>query len=185
MRKIIVSNYVSLDGFFAGPNGEYDWFVWNEETEAYAVNLLHTVDTLMFGRVTYEMMADYWPKATSPPESQEIIAAMNNLPKIVFSGTLEKTGWNNTRLINSITPEQIREIKNQPGKDIVIFGSGRIVSALTDLGLVDEYHILLNPVILGDGKTMFQQITNRTARLKLMVSKPLSSGVVILIYRQA
>jgi dihydrofolate reductase len=98
MRKIIVSNYVSLDGFFAGPNGEYDWFVWDEETAEYVKEMLASIDTLLFGRVTYELMASYWPTASPPTEDPVIIDAMNNLPKIVFSRTLEKVEWNNSCL---------------------------------------------------------------------------------------
>jgi dihydrofolate reductase len=98
MRKIIVSNYVTLDGFFAGPQGEIDWFVWNEETAEYSKELLQAIDTILFGRVTYELMAGYWPTAAAAAEDPAIVEAMNNLPKVVFSRTLEKVEWNNAKL---------------------------------------------------------------------------------------
>ncbi len=134
MRKIIASEMVTLDGFFAGPNGEIDWFVWNEEMAKYAIDLVSTVDTILFGRVTYELMASYWPSASPPTEDPIIIDKMNNLPKIVFSNTLERVEWKNTRLIKQVTAEEILKMKNQPGKNMVIYGSGSIVPSLMNLG---------------------------------------------------
>jgi dihydrofolate reductase len=130
MRKIIVSNCVTLDGFFAGPNGEYDWFVWDEETAKYSRELLGSIDTILFGRVTYDLMAGYWPTASAPAEDPVIIDAMNNLKKVVFSRTLEKVKWRNSRLVKENIENEAAELKQQPGKDIVIFGSGSIVSTL-------------------------------------------------------
>ena len=130
MRKIIVSNLVALDGFFAGPNGEIDWFIWDEETTEYIKGLMSSLDAILFGRATYELMADYWPKASPPEEDPIIIEFMNNAPKIVFSRTLEKVEWNNSRLVKDNIVEEVEKLKQQPGKDMVIFGSGSIVSAL-------------------------------------------------------
>ena len=181
MRKIIVSNYVSLDGFFAGPDGEIDWFVWDEETAEYSKEMLGSIDTLLFGRVTYELMAGYWPTASAPTEDPVIIYAMNNLPKIVFSRTLEKVEWNNSRLVKDNIVQEVARLKQQPGKDMVIFGSGSIVSTFTKLGLIDEYHIFVNPVVLGSGKPLFKDIRDKM-NLKLLKTKAFKSGVVLLSY---
>ncbi|MGE5893446.1 MAG: dihydrofolate reductase family protein [bacterium] len=185
MRKIIVSNYVSLDGFIAGPEGEIDWFVWDEEMAKYSRDLLYSIDTLLFGRVTYELMAGYWPTASPPSEEQVIIDAMNNLPKIVFSRTLARADWTNTTLVKEINKEEILKMKQQPGMDMVIFGSGSIVSAFSQLALIDEYRIIVNPVVLGRGKPFFKDIRERI-NLKLLKTKTFSSnGNVVLYYGQA
>ena len=185
MRKIIVSNYVSLDGFIAGPDGEIDWFIWDEEMAKYSRDLLYSIDTLLFGRVTYELMAGYWPTASPPSEDQAIIDAMNSLPKIVFSRTLARADWTNTTLVKEINKEEILKMKQQPGMDMVIFGSGSIVSTFAQLGLIDEYRIIVNPVVLGRGKPLFKDIRDRI-NLRLLKTKAFSSnGNVILYYGQA
>jgi dihydrofolate reductase len=179
MRKIIVSNYVSLDGFFAGPNGEIDWFVWDEETAQYSRELAASIDTILFGRVTYKLMADYWPTVTT--EDPIITDYMNNSLKIVFSRTLEKADWNNTRLLREINAEQILDMKEQPGKDIVIYGSGSLVSTLAQSGLIDDYRIFVNPVVLGRGKHLFAGLKERL-KLNLLRTKTFQCGVVLLHY---
>ncbi len=184
MRKIIVSNYVTLDGFFAGPSGEYDWFVWSEEIAEYSKLLLLSIDTILFGRVTYELMAGYWPTASPKTEDSVIIDAMNNLPKIVFSKSLEKVAWKNSLLVKGDIGEEIAKLKQQPGKDMVIFGSGGIVSTLAQLGLIDEYRIFVNPIVLGSGKPLFKGIKNRI-NLKHLETKTFHNGVVLLCYQPA
>jgi dihydrofolate reductase len=181
VRKVIVSNYISLDGFFAGPNGEYDWFVWDEETAEYVKEMLRSIDTLLFGRVTYELMAGYWPTASPPTENPVIIDAMNNLPKIVFSKTLEKVEWNNSRLVKDNIVQEVARLKERPGKDMVIFGSGSIVSAFTQSGLIDDYRVFINPVVLGSGKPLFKDLKERL-KLKLINTKTFQCGVVLLQY---
>ncbi|MBI5585183.1 MAG: dihydrofolate reductase family protein [Deltaproteobacteria bacterium] len=179
MRKIIVSNYVSLDGFFAGPNGEIDWFVWDEETEGYAIKLAASIDTILFGRVTYELMAGYWP--TVATENPVITDYMNNTPKIVFSRSLNKADWRNTRILKEIDPQEIRNLKGQAGKDLVIYGSGRLVATLAQAGLIDDYRIFVNPVVLGNGKHLFAGLQERL-KLKLLSTKTFRCGVVLLHY---
>jgi len=179
MEKIIVSNYVTIDGFFAGPNGEIDWFVWDEETAEYSKELLGSIGTILFGRVTYELMASYWPTATT--EDPVITEYMNNSPKIVFSHTLEKADWKNTRLVKEINQEQILSMKKQPGKDMVIYGSGSLVSIFTQSGLIDDYRIFVNPVVLGSGKPLFKGLNERL-KLKLLGTKTFHCGVVLLHY---
>ncbi len=182
MRKIIASEMVTVDGCFAGPNGEIDWFVYNKEIEKYGIELARTVDTILFGRVTYEMMASYWPSAPAAANDQIVIDQMNNSPKIVFSKKLRKAGWKNTRVINEINAEEISEMKKTPGKDLVIYGSGSIVSAFANLGLIDEYHLFVNPVALGKGKPLFKDLNDRH-ELKLLKIREFSNGVVLLHYQ--
>ena len=179
MRKIIVSNYVSLDGFFAGPNGEIDWFVWDEETAKYSRGLAASIDTILFGRVTYELMAGYWP--TIATEDPVITEYMNHSPKIVFSRTLEKADWKNTKLIKELNKEEILNLKKQPGKDMVIYGSGSIVSTLAKWGLIDDYRLFVNPVVLGSGKPLFKGLDGKL-QLKLFSTKTFHCGVVLLHY---
>jgi dihydrofolate reductase len=185
MRKVILSNSVTLDGFFEGPNKELDWHIVDEDSHQYAIDLLSDVDALLFGRVTYQLMADYWPAAATNPSSSksdlEIADKMNNLPKIVFSKTLQEVKWNNSRLVKENIAEEISKMKQQSGKDMVIFGSGSIVSTFMQHGLIDEYRIIVNPVVLGNGNPLFKGI-NGKQNLKLLRTKEFSSGKVILYY---
>jgi len=185
MRKVILSNMVTLDGFFEGPNKELDWHIVDEEFNKYAIDLLSNVDALLFGRVTYQLMADYWPAAatntSTSKDDLEIADKMNNLSKIVFSKTLQEVKWNNSRLVKDNIAEEISKMKQQPGKDMVIFGSGSVVSTFMQHGLIDEYRIIVNPVVLGNGKPLFKGI-NGKQNLKLLKTKVLGSGVVILYY---
>ena len=180
MRKVIVSNVASLDGFFEGPNKELDWFVPDEEFFAYAKDLLRSVDTLLFGRTTYQHMAGYWPYAPA----EEIADKMNNLPKIVFSKSLEKAEWNNSRLVKNNVAEEVSKLKQQPGKDMVILGSATLASFLLQLGLIEEYRVILNPVLIGAGNPLFKGITHRLL-LKLQQTRLFASGVVVLYYQKA
>jgi dihydrofolate reductase len=180
MRKVIVSNLMSLDGFFEGPNHELDWFVVDEEFFAYARDMLRGVDTIVFGRKTYQHMADYWPSAPA----EEIADQMNNLPKIVFSRTLERAEWQNSTLVKNDAIAEISKLKKLPGKDMVILGSASLASFLLQQGLIDEYRVILNPVLLGSGRPLFQDVKQRL-RLKLSRTKLFGSGVVVLYYQSA
>jgi len=184
MRKIIVSNLVSLDGFFEGPNRELDWFAVDEEFLEYARTLLTTVDTILFGRITYQHMAAYWPTASGTGNDAFITEKMNNLHKIVFSETLSTVEWNNSTLIKENIVEAILKMKQKPGKDMVIFGSGQIVSAFTQWRLIDEYRIIINPVILGNGNPLFKGLHDKLD-LKFLKTQTLGSGIVILYYQPA
>jgi dihydrofolate reductase len=180
MRRVIVSNVASLDGFFETPNRILDWVVVDEEFFDYARELLRGTDTLLFGRATYQHMAAHWPAAPA----DEITDKMNNLPKVVFSKTLQKVDWNNSRLARKDLREEVLELKKQPGKDIVIFGSSTLASPLLQMGFVDEYRIILQPVLLGSGSLLFKDITERI-RMKLLSAKAFGSGVVLLRYARA
>lgn len=177
---MIVSNLVSLDGYFEGPNKELDWFVVDESFFEYARQLLNEVDTILFGRITYEMMVDYWPNAKD--NDVVITHKMNHLSKIVFSRTLKKVVWNNATIAKSNLSKEVKNLKEQTGKDIVIFGSGTLVTELTQLGLIDEYRIIVNPVLLGKGNVLFKGIDDKI-NLKLLDTKVLNTGVVILYYQ--
>ena len=182
MRNVILSVQVSLDGFIARPNGELDWHLVDAEFNEYAKNLLNSFDTLVFGRVTYQVMADYWPTATpTDPVEALICERLNTLPKVVFSRTLKRVDWKNSRLAQGGIAEEILKMKQQPGKDIGIGGTS-IVSALAPLGLIDEYRILVVPVVLGSGKPLFKDIKDKI-NLKLRKTRTFDSGLVLLAYQ--
>lgn len=180
MGKVIVSNVASLDGFFETPDRKLDWVVTDAEFFEYAKGLLRTVDTLLFGRATYQHMASYWPSAPA----DEIADKMNNLPKIVFSKTLQTADWNNSRLVKNDIQGEVSKLRKQPGKDMVVFGSATLASFLLQRGLVDEYRVILQPVVLGSGSPLFKGITERI-HVKLISAKTFGSGVVLLSYQRA
>jgi dihydrofolate reductase len=182
MRRIITSNLVSLDGYLAGPGGDLSWHTVNDEFFGYAEDMLNSAGVLLFGRITYDLMASYWPTETVRKNDPVVAGKMNGLPKIVFSKTLEKAEWENTTLFNGDVEKNIRQLKEQPGKDIVILGSGTVVSALTQADLIDEYRFIINPVILGSG---VYQFTGNVGRKKMELTdvKQFSTGVVILCYK--
>ena len=183
MRKIILDANVSLDGFIAGPNGELDQFVADEDLHRDAAELLDRAGAIIFGRVTYQMMEDYWPAALGDESLSEgmkaFARAYNAIPKIVFSRALEKTG-RNTRIIREFRPEEIREMKQQPGKDFLI-AVGELAYAFMEHGLIDEYRLWVHPVLIGSGKRLFKDGTP-LAQLELIEAREFASGVVLLLY---
>jgi dihydrofolate reductase len=182
MKKIIAVEWLSLDGFFSGPKGETDWFVMDEGTGKYLSNLFKTIDTIMLGQVTFNMFSAYWPKPDpADGNPKELTDFMNNSQKIVFSKSLKKTDWNNSVIIKDISAVKINKLKQETGKNIVIFGSGSIVSKLTKLGLIDEYQFLVNPVFLGNGKTIFKT-KEAKSKLKLLNAKKFEGGNMMLHY---
>jgi dihydrofolate reductase len=182
MRKVIVSNYATLDGFTSGTSDELDWFHWNEETEQYAKEIMEDVDTILFGRVTYDLMAGYWPTPASREEDPVIRDFMNETPKLVFSRTLKEATWNDTQVIPELNESVVAELKQQTGKDMVIYGSGSVVGQITQWGLIDDYRIFVNPVVLGRGKPMFRGLAERR-ELVPAGTRTFSNGVVLLRYR--
>lgn len=183
MRKVSISNLVSLDGYIGGPNGEIDWFVStvDKEFENYGIELIQSVDTMLFGRVTYQLMESYWPTAKPGADDQKVIDGMNNTFKIVFSKTLQNVGWNNSKLSKGNLIEEVTELKEQEGKNIVIYGSGSIVSQLSPARLIDDYRIFVVPVLLGSGIPMFKENIARI-QLKLVETKKFDSGIVLMHY---
>jgi dihydrofolate reductase len=190
MRKIIVTTWVTIDGFIAGPNNEMNWVgqLYDEAMGQYESDLVSAADTLILGRTTYESFAGSWPHVPDNPSvsegEKEYARKLNAMRKVVFSKTLEKAEWNNSTLLRKIVPDEIVKLKQEPGKDIVIYGSASIVQALTNLGLIDEYQLLVHPLVLGSGKPLFKDIA-KPVNLKLSRVDNRKSGVVVLYYEQA
>jgi dihydrofolate reductase len=182
MRKIIFQMMTTVDGYFEGPDKELDWHVVDDDLFQNAIDLLNSADTLLFGRVTYQMMAAYWPTVAAVSTDPVIAERTNNLPKVVFSTTLKTVDWQNSRLVKEHSTEEIKKLKQQPGKNMVIFGSSDLAVALTKEGLIDEYRIIVNPVVLGGGKTLLEGLDERLM-LKLVEAKTFSSGTVLLSMR--
>jgi dihydrofolate reductase len=197
MRRIIAFNRVSADGYFTAPDGNLNWVVPEEELDKQATSNMPSQGTLMFGRRTYEMFASFWPQQLDkpagaedphnpgrrPPEMHAMAVYINNAIKIVFSRTLKDVRWKNSRLLSKFDPREVERIKQEPGPDIMIFGSGTIVSQLAQSDLIDEYQFVVGPVLLGDGRSLVSGIS-RTVSLKLVEAKPYKSGNVMLRYQR-
>lgn len=181
MRKLFMFNLVTLDGYFEGLNNDISWHNVDAEFNEYAIDMLNSVDTLLFGRVTYDLMAGFWPSEAAKRDDPIVAGKMNSLSKVVFSKTLKKAEWSNTRLVNDHMEEEIQSMKGQFGKDIVLLGSGSIVSQLAQRGLIDEFRIMVNPVVLGKGNPLFKGIKEKLD-LKLLRTKVFRSGNVLLYY---
>lgn len=184
MRKLFSFNMVSLDGFFEGPNRDIDWHNVDAEFNDFAVAQLHEIDTLLFGRVTYQLMASYWPTPAAVESDPEVAGLMNRTPKIVFSKTLAKAEWENTKLVRDNIAEEISRLKQQPGKDIAVFGSANLISTLMQLDLVDEHRLMVSPVILGNGTPLFKSAPDKID-LQLVNVRRFGNGNVLLSYAGA
>ena len=182
MRKIILFMLVSLDGYFEGANQDISWHNVDEEFNEFAIQQLSEIDTLLFGRKTYELMARYWPTEAAKKDDPVVAGRMNSLPKVVVSKTLKTVGWENSRLVKGNIQEEIDRLQKQPGKDIAIFGSSDLAVTLTQMCLVDEYRIMVNPVVLGKGKALFNGL-KQNLKLKLLKTKIFRSGNVLLYYQ--
>jgi dihydrofolate reductase len=182
VRKVSVFNFVTLNGYFEGPKRDISWHRHGEEENEYAAEGLKSGATLLFGRVTYEMMASYWPTPDAIKNDPIVAAGMNNADKIVFSRTLKKAEWNNTRLVKDNIVEEIKKMKQLPGKDMTLLGSGSILTQFAEKGLIDEYQIMVDPVVLGDGTSIFKN-TKHKLDLKLTRTRTFKSGVVLLCYQ--
>lgn len=184
MRKVIMFNMMTLDGIFEGPNADISWHQVDDEFNEFAVEQLKTVDMILFGRVTYEGMASYWTTPNAIEDDPIVAGNMNSFPKIVFSRTLNKAEWNNTRLIKENISGEVQKLKQQPGKDMIIFGSANLVASFAKLGLIDEYRIIVNPVILGEGMPLFKS-ADEQLKLHLLKSRAFANGNVLLYYQPA
>jgi dihydrofolate reductase len=195
-RRIVMFNWVTADGYFAAPDGNLDWVVPDEEQAKAAAADITSFDTVLFGRRTYELFEGFWRYAvvddagTAPDphrpgrrssEHGAIALALNTMTKLVFSRTLEEVTWGNSRLLRELDPRELETMKKQPGKDMIVFGSGSIVSQLTQHGLIDEYHFVVCPILLGSGRPLLGDVSRRL-RLDLTQAKPLPSGDVVLRY---
>lgn len=185
MRKLVLFMHISLDGFAADPNHGLDFFTYDKELEQYADEVVKTVGSPVYGRTTYQLMESYWPtvlkKTDADKHALEHARWVENVPKIVFSKTLTEVTWNNTRLIHDNIAEEMIKLKQQPGKDLVIFGSPGLATTLMNLGLIDEYKLTVHPIILGSGISVFTNNVTKS-KLQLLTSKTLKSGVVTLHY---
>ena len=199
-RRIVMFNWLSADGYFSGPDGSLDWVVPDVEQARAAVESLASVDTVLFGRRTYERFAAFWSRAlaesdaTSAPdphhpgqrsrEHRAIAVALDQVAKVVFSRTLQAATWKGSRILPELDPGAIEAMKRAPGKDMIIFGSGSIVSQLTQAGLIDEYQLAVCPVFIGSGVPLLRDVSTRV-KLERLEAKAYPSGDVLLRYGRA
>jgi dihydrofolate reductase len=184
MRKLVVFNHVSLDGYFVDANGDMSWAKadhndaeWNEFVAGNASG----GGALVFGRVTYDLMASFWPTPFAIENMPAIATGMNSMPKVVFSRTMDKASWNNTKLVKGAIAAEMRKMKKESGADMAILGSGSIVAQFAQESLIDEYQIVVNPIILGKGRTMFDGLKEKL-QLKLTKTRAFGNGNVLLCY---
>jgi len=194
MRRIVTFNNVSADGYFSAADGGLQCAVPDDEIYKAAAER-PGIDTMLFGRRTYEMFESFWPHAlddsagpADPHDARRRSPAVRNQAiwinetvKVVFSRTRKEVTWKNSRLLHELNPEEIAAMKNQPGQDMIIFGSGSIVSQLTEHGLIDEYQFVVAPVLLGNGRSLISGVA-KSLRLDLLEARPFASGNVMLRY---
>ena len=182
MRRLVVFNQVTLDGYIADMHGDMSWAHKDDaEWTAFAAENASGGGVLLLGRITYELMASYWPTPAARANAPAVAEGMNGMQKVVFSRTLDKASWQNTTLVKGDIVAAVRRMKNEPGPGMAILGSGSIVSQLTQARLIDEYQIVVNPVVLGKGKTMFDGIEDKLA-LSLTKTRAFGNGNVVLWY---
>jgi dihydrofolate reductase len=178
MKKVIFQMSLSIDGYFEGPNREIDWNILDEDFDAYAVETLRATDVLIMGRKNYELMAGYWPTASSDDPITEYV---NARPKLVFSRTLERVDWQNSRLATGSVADEVAALKRAPGDGLLLVGGSDLAVSFLEQGLIDEIRIILAPILLGAGKTVFDGIHERYP-LRLLSTRSFKSGTVILTY---
>jgi dihydrofolate reductase len=187
MRKLGAFIQTTLDGYFAGPAGDISWAhagSQDAEFQAFVAENAKGGGQLLFGRVTYEMMASYWPTSLAAQNDPIVAERMNKMPKVVFSRTLDKAAWSGTQLLKGDLATEVRKLKQEPGPHLAILGSGSIISQLAEAGLIDEYQFVVNPVILGQGRTPLAGI-KRNLALKLTRWRTFGNGKVFLCYEPA
>lgn len=182
MAKLTAYNFTTLNGYFQDETGTTNWHKHGQEESEYAASSMESgSNILVFGRVTYEMMASFWPTPQALENMPDVAKGMNSTEKMVFSKTLKKAEWNNTTLVNSDMIEEIR--KRKAGKkNMTILGSGSIITQCAEAGLIDEYEIMIDPVALGNGTPMFNGM-KRQLDLKLVATRTFKSGIVLLSYK--
>lgn len=184
MRKLVAFIQVSLDGYFADAKGDMSWAhkgPEDAEWNSFVADNAKGGGQLLFGRVTYEMMASYWPTPLAHQQAPVVAEQMNQLRKVVFSRTLQKAAWSNTELIKGDLAAAVRALKQAPGEDMATLGSGSIVSQLAQAGLIDEFQIVVNPIVLGSGKALFAGVKDRVT-LRLASTRSFGNGNVLLCY---
>jgi dihydrofolate reductase len=182
--RLVAFTNVTLDGYFSGLGGDLGWAKTNSDPEydAFVADNAKSGGGLLLGRITYDMMASYWPTPQAARNDPAVAESMNRLPKVVFSRTMSRPSWSNTILLKGDLPAEVRKLK-QSGPDRAILGSGSIVAQLTKEGLIDEYQIMVNPVVLGQGKTLFEGIAKPLA-LTLTKTRSFANGNVFLCYQR-
>lgn len=183
MGKLSVFNFTTLNGYFTGPGGDISWHRHGQEEGEYAEQGAKSESILLFGRVTYQMMASYWPTSQAKRDIPGVAEGMNRSEKIVFSKTLKKAEWENTRLLKDDLVEEVKKLKRGK-KDITVLGSGSVVTQLADAGLIDTYQIMVDPVALGIGTPLFNGL-KKQLNLKLTSTRTFKSGVILLVYEPA
>jgi len=184
MRKLVVFNHVTLDGYFVSVNGDFSWARNGNDDAEYSAFVAENASgggQLLFGRVTYELMASYWPTPIADQHNPAVAKGMDSMSKVVFSRTLNQALWNNTRLVKGDMVSEIRKMKADPGPGMAILGSGSIVSQLALEHLIDEYQMMVDPVALGKGRTLFDGIQEKLT-LKLAKTRTFKNGKVYLCY---
>jgi dihydrofolate reductase len=185
MRRVVVFNMVSLDGYFVDGKGDMSWAHKRDaEWNAFASENASGSGVLVFGRITYQLMESYWPTPMAFQNSPAVATGMNDMPKLVFSRTLDKVSWTNTKLMKGDLAIEVRKLKGEEGPDMVILGSGSIVSQLAQHNLIDEYQMALSPIVLGQGRTMFEGLGEKLS-LKLTSSRAFGNGTVFARYQPA
>ena len=182
MRKVKAFIFITLDGYYAGEEGDVSWHNHGQEENEYAIRAMSAGDILLFGRVTYEMMLSYWPTPMAKMNDPLVADGMNTSDKIVFSKTLKKADWKNTSLIKEDVVEEIIKLKLKQGNDMTLLGSGSILTQLAENGLIDEYQVMVDPVVIGSGTRLFENIREQLL-LKLVSTTTFKSGVVLLCYQ--
>jgi dihydrofolate reductase len=196
MRKLILSMMTSLDGCIATADGGLDWFLTDGEFELELMQLLRGVDGMIFGRVAYELLAQFWPTAgsssdeapggfTSKERAIEFAQLMNSIPKIVYSRSLQQPHWGPVTIVREIDAAEIARQKRQPGKDLVLFAGGELASSFVKLDLFDEYRLMIHPIVVGNGMLLFRGLQQQLLGLKLQRARTFPSGVTLLHYTRA
>ena len=184
MRTVASFIVTTMDGFYEGPNGEFDWLVPDEEFNDFAVRQLDEADTLGFGRATYEHMAAYWPTDQAQANDPAITSRMNTKPKLVFSTTLEQARWTNTTIIAGDAVEQLHTVKTGHGGELLVLGSTHLTAHFAAAGVLDELRIMVCPIAIGQGRSLFEDLKHRLA-FTLAHVRPFDSGNVLLTYRSS
>jgi dihydrofolate reductase len=182
MRNVILFNLITLDGYFEGSGNDISWHQVDDEFNEFAIEQLSSTDGLIFGRVTYQLMANFWPTSAGLNEEPAIAKLMNSLPKYVFSRTFEKVDWNNTTLLKGDAIEELVRLKQGNGKDLFIFGSADLSSTFIRYGLIDEFRLLVNPILLGSGIPLFKD-DHELIKVRLLKTKTFHNGNVLLYYQ--
>jgi len=184
MRKLSVFNSISLDGYFTDQKGDMSWAhkhdpEWNDFSARNSTGSGQV--TFLFGRITYELMAGFWPTPQAREAAPQVAEAMNSRAKLVFSRTLKQAAWNNTTILNGDPVAEVKKLKEQAGTDLLIFGSGTIVAPLAAAGLIDEYRLVVNPIVLGSGRTLFAGL-KRQLPLKRISVRNFENGNIVSSY---